>query len=737
MSHEDVITAEYIDADDGNGGFDVPVQSTTTADCIGPIISGIAEQNITDTAATVVWTTSEPADTELIWGDDRPPANQASGASGVTEHQVDLTGLASCTSYFYEVSSTDPSGNNAADDNGGQYFRFETFGDFGEGLQPCHAGRVFLGAEAYSCGATLTFELIDLDLNTDPAVVEAVDITVSSSTETEPEIVTATEISANSSRFAGSITLSQGAAAPDGVLQVSHGDLLSATYTDADDGTGAPAYSFATATMDCGGPEIRNVRISGLTDQRFTISFDTTEPADTLVEWGTTAGLGNVESDPALATTHSILLNDADICQQLFLRVSSTDAYGNTSVADAEGSPFTFSTWDIPGLYYRETFENGANGWSLSGDFEIGAPRGLGGSSGNGDPAVPYNANAILGDDLSGLDAHAGDYEHESVSTATSPNLDAQTWTNTQLRLVRHLNVRSDDDASIVVTGKGGAGGPVWNSLGATITDSGYGVRVYDVSALMDGQRTTGLEFGMNADDESTIGFPGDDGISSGWNIDDVILKDGTLPDYGTCGGCGTGPAFAGAVSASDNDACGAGGVTVSWEEAVAWGTGGTGTYSVYRDTAPGFTPSAGNRVATGIAGLSYVDAAAPDGSTLYYLVRAENDETCGTGPNNGGMTDGNAVYVPVSTSSSQGIPVAIEPLLGDLVNRAHVRLSWPAVADATQYRVYRSATPDPAGFVLLGETAALYYEDAGEGGTLNAYYYLVKGVNACGQEGP
>ena len=68
---------------------------------------------------------------------------------------------------------------------------------------------------------------------------------------------------------------------------------------------------------------------------------------------------------------------------------------------------------------------------------------------------------------------------------------------------------------------------------------------------------------------------------------------------------------------------------------------------------------------------------------------------------------------------------------------RAHVRLSWPAVADATQYRVYRSATPDPAGFVLLGETAALYYEDAGEGGTLNAYYYLVKGVNACGQEGP
>jgi hypothetical protein len=444
-----------------------------------------------------------------------------------------------------------------------------------------------------------------------------------------------------------------------------------------------------------------------------------------------------VESDSTLTTAHSMLVNEADICQQLFLRVSSTDPYGNTAVADAEGSPFSFSTYDIPGLYYRETFESGANGWTLRGDFEVGAPQGLGGSYNNSDPTAAYNNAAVLGNDLTGIGDHSGDYEHDEVSTATSPTLDGQTWTNTELRLMRYLNVRSGDDASIAVTGKGGGGGPVWNSVGTNISEYSYSVRVYDVSALMDGQRSIGLEFGLTADGESQIPFPADDGISSGWNIDDVILKDATLPDFGTCGGCGTGPAFSGARSAVDNDACGGGGVTVSWDAATAWGTGAAGTYAVYRDTTPGFTPSAGNRLAAGISNLTYVDGAAPDGVTLYYLVRAENDESCGTGPNNSGVTDGNTVYVSVSNSSSHGIPPEVEGMRGDLVNRAHVRFSWPAVADATMYRVYRSSTPEPDGFIELGETDELYFEDAGEGGTLNSYYYLVKGVNACNQEGP
>jgi hypothetical protein len=249
----------------------------------------------------------------------------------------------------------------------------------------------------------------------------------------------------------------------------------------------------------------------------------------------------------------------------------------------------------------------------------------------------------------------------------------------------------------------------------------------------MDGERTTlSVEFSIAADADSVIG---DDGIASGWNLDDLVLKDGSLPPFGACGGCAAPPAFSGVTSAVDSDACGVGGVSVSWDPVISWGTGGSGTYAVYRDGSPGFTPSAGNLVAAGVATLSYVDAGAPGGQPVYYLVRAENDETCGSGPNNGGGTDVNTAYAGASNTSSQGIPGPV-PVQADLVNYAHVRLSWPAVADASLYRIYRSASPGPAGFSLLTETSGLSFEDAGEGGTLNSYYYLVKGVNACDQEG-
>ena len=733
VSDKDLITAEYIDADNGQGGINVPVQTTVRADCFGPIISAVGEDNITDTGATITWLTSEPADTSLVWGSATPPGTSAGGAGGTTGHQVTLSGLEACTIYYYEVQSTDLSGNTIRDNNGGRYFYFETYGDFGQGLQPCHAGRLLLNADIYSCGDTLVFEVIDRDLNTDPGLVETLSVTFSSSSETSPETVVATELSADSSTFAGTIALATGVPAADGVLQVNSGDLVTGTYQDQDDGTGSIVASFDSARMDCGSPAILNLRVTGITDQRFTVSFETSEPGDTALEWGPTTALGNVEGDPALTTYHAVEIKTADICQQLYFRVSSTDVYGNTAVADSGGSPYPFSTWDIPGLYYRETFENGDNGWTLGGDFEIGAPQGLGVSPGNNDPSVAYNNTGVLGSDLSGLGAHPGDYEHAVTTTATSPKFSAQSWTNAELRIRRYLNVRNDDNAIVAIDGKGQSGGPVWTSLGSTISDSDYSLQVFNVSDLVDGARSIAVQFSIEADGELPFG---DDGIASGWNVDDVVLKDGSLPPFAACGGCATAPSFIGATLAVDNDACGVGGVTVFWDDAVGWGSGGTGTYAVYRDTAPGFTPSAGNLIASGVATLSYVDTGAPDGLPLYYLVRAETDETCGSGPNNGGGTDVNTAYRPASNTSSRIVPASVTPVQVDLVNRAHVRLSWPAVADATLYRVYRSLSPDPATFFLLAETDTLSHEDAGEGGTFNNYYYLVKGVNACNQEG-
>ena len=95
-----------------------------------------------------------------------------------------------------------------------------------------------------------------------------------------------------------------------------------------------------------------------------------------------------------------------------------------------------------------------------------------------------------------------------------------------------------------------------------------------------------------------------------------------------TTGNCTLPPAFAGVASATN------GGLStctnqLSWAAATP-ACGGTVTYSVYRSTTPGFTPAAGNRVASGLTGTAFSDdVALANGTTYSYVVRAvENKDT-------------------------------------------------------------------------------------------------------------
>ena len=129
-------------------------------------------------------------------------------------------------------------------------------------------------------------------------------------------------------------------------------------------------------------------------------------------------------------------------------------------------------------------------------------------------------------------------------------------------------------------------------------------------------------------------------------------------------------------------------------------------------------------------------DATAPGDQTLYYVVQAENDETCSTGPNNGGLTDGNSGHLAVDVTTTRPMPGEIQALRADLIGQAHVRLQWNPVAGAASYRIYRSASPQSGTFTLLAETGTALHEDIGAGPTGDSFYYKVVAVNACGQEG-
>ena len=117
--------------------------------------------------------------------------------------------------------------------------------------------------------------------------------------------------------------------------------------------------------------------------------------------------------------------------------------------------------------------------------------------------------------------------------------------------------------------------------------------------------------------------------------------------------------------------------------------------------------------------------------------MRAENDETCGGGPANGGVTDPNLVYAMARDATSQVAPGDVgDTLLVDEVNGAHARLIWGATTGAAEYRVYRAASPN-ATFDLQASDSVTLYDDPDVLGDGQDWYYLVVAADACGNEGP
>ncbi len=726
VAHGDTLTVTYVDASDGAGGVHVLKSDAAAVDCAPPAISNVREFEVWTTQAWIRWDTDEPTTGVVEWGRALPLDHRTAGTSLDVMTQVQLFPLTPCTRYVYKVTSTDRALNVAADDNGGLYHDFETPGNFGLGMQNCREGRLAIDADTYACASTLTFRLVDKDLNLDAAVADTVVLRATSATETGGEAVVATETGPDTNLFTGAIALAAGPVASDGALQVAHGDVVTVTYDDAEHGGGAPAVVYDTARTDCRGPRISNLRVENITNARAFVRFDTDEAATTAVDYGPTPALGLSASHPYPVLSRSLLLNQADSCQRVYFRVRATDALGATTVADDNGQPFFLETWKIPGLYWRETFEGTLTGWTLEGEWEVATPQGLGGSSGaNRDPVGAYNNQKALGTDFIGRGAFPGDFEPNVDDSALSPLLDARTWRRTRLIVHKSANAGPNDVATLYV--RSGPVVPVFDSG----TDGYYDFDVqpasWDVASIVDGRPSVQLEFRQRSNGTQQY---------CGWTVDDIIFKDGALPDYAICGGCGAPPSFAGATGAADEAACAPGGVVVRWDAAPAWGSDLGGTYHVYRGSVPGFAADAAHRLASGLSGNAYTDPAPPAG-TSYYLVRSENGETCSTGPHNGGTTDVNARFVVAEETSSQPPAAEVAGLSVTRRGAAHVRLDWPATAGAATYRVLRSAAPQPASFAALASTTARYHEDLDQGANAATWFYLVRGVNRCGQEGP
>lgn len=729
LANGDTLTARYVDGDDGIGGTGLVRTASARADCVRPAIFDISVGEHTGANATVSWSTNEPADAVLTWGSAVPPLAETSQARIQTAHSIRLGGLQDCTAYWFAVRSTDPAGNKEVDDNAGRFHRFETWGSFGAGLQPCHSGQLAFDRPVYGCSDVIYVDVTDIDLDRSPGI-ETVTIDLTSTSETVPERLVLTETGGQRGKFRGSIPTAAGVPLPDGKIQVQNGDRIAASYRDDDDGSGRSVVSFAVTQLpaDCTGPVISGVQTAEAGPGRIVVSWITDEPSNSRVDWGTTPALGNTVIDNAAVTSHALAVGGLSLCGTIYFRVRSEDERGYATVDDRGGALYGAQVSDIPGKVFFDSFET-PTGWTLDGEWETGPGLALG--TNFSDPWGAWSGSHVLGTDLSGLGAWPGDYEPNVDIQARSPVINASALANARLIFRRWLNVEgSSTDLARVWIKVGGKFNEVFRNSTQATTESAWSEQSIDVSSYADGKSSVQVVFGLTSNASLH---------RSGWNVDDVVVKDGSRPASAPCGGCAAAPSFAGLSAAVDADACADTGITLSWPQAAAWGSGGSGTYAIHRDVVPNFVATSGNRVASGLSTSSWTDATAPNGVALHYLARAENDETCSTGPNNGGVQDDNASY-------RQAVDTAAQAPAGDvgsslrlgLVASTHVRLEWAAAAGAVEHRIYRATNPAMEAALLLGSTAGTYFEDLGEATeNLVSRFYLVRGVDACGREGP
>jgi hypothetical protein len=206
---------------------------------------------------------------------------------------------------------------------------------------PQSKGVIRLDQEAYTCLSNINVWLYDSDLKS-KGTQEVTLTTSGGDLETIALIQTPLSIGI----FSGTIpTNSADPNIEDGVLQIRHGQIITASYEDAKKGPGNPAVAVDTATADCQGPVIFNVQID-IPGPEPTVTFETNEPSKTRVWCGLSCEDPNliIRSNSTLSTYHSIKLFGVSPQTRYFFIIEATDSVGNKTFDNNEGRCYNFTT---------------------------------------------------------------------------------------------------------------------------------------------------------------------------------------------------------------------------------------------------------------------------------------------------------------------------------------------------------------------------------------------------------
>jgi len=309
-------------------------------------ISSVAAGSITDEGATITWTTSVNATSNVEYGTDTSYGDVApvveDTTADKTSHIVSLSGLDANTTYHYHVKSTDGSGNT-------EYSVDKTFTTLPDTTPP----QITLQAETSITTTTGTVNWTTIKGATSQVAYSETSHAVDPGWANIAEVLAAY----------GDSTVE------DGTFVTSHSEGLSGlnpgtTYyyrALSKDPSGNEAWSaedsFATPA-DTTPPVISSVASSAITSTSATITWGTDEGATSQVEYGTTSTThGNYDFttavDATLVTSHSVDLDALVPGTTYYYRVISQDFIGNEAVSDE--SSFTTLADTTPPVISAET----------------------------------------------------------------------------------------------------------------------------------------------------------------------------------------------------------------------------------------------------------------------------------------------------------------------------------------------------------------------------------------------
>jgi hypothetical protein len=314
----------------GATGYSTVMSFTTTGTQTTPppAISNVTVTGITNTSATITWTTDQASSSLVNYGVTSTYTMATTlNPALVTAHSVTLTGLTPGTLYDFDVVSANSLALSSTSSN-------TTFSTTGTAPGPVISNISTSGV--MSGAATINW-------TTDEASTSVVNYGTTTgygTTSTLAPLVTT-----------HSVTLT--GLTPNTTYDFDVASANSATTT-----TTSTNLTFTTTSNSAPPPVISYLSDWGITASEATITWSTNEPANTAVAYGTTNALGQLSPvQTVLATSHGVTLTGLAAGTTYYFVAQSADGSGNTGYS----TTYSFTTIQGPPTISGVTTHPGAN----------------------------------------------------------------------------------------------------------------------------------------------------------------------------------------------------------------------------------------------------------------------------------------------------------------------------------------------------------------------------------------